>query len=98
MKIKSLFVALALVSSAANASPSNLYDVIYQAHKDGATVIECANNLCFDRFDTTIKRPDYAGSPDGVYIEYENPVDDSYKLLDEAARIVEQTKADQNNQ
>lgn len=98
MKIKSLFAALALVSSAANAAPSNLYDVIYQAHKDGATIIECANNLCFDRFNPTIKRPDYEGGKDGIYIEYENPADDSFKLLDEAARIVQETKADQDNQ
>lgn len=96
MKIKSLFVAMALVSTAANAAPSNLEDVIYQARKDGATIIECVNNLCFDRFTHGPVNPSYAGSPDGVYIEYKDPVEDSYKLLDEAARIVQETKADQN--
>lgn len=94
MKKKALLVlAIASISAMVHAAPSNLEEVVNQARADGATIIECRNGLCYDR-DTFGPAPDiYQGSQDGIYIDYKDPVNDSFKLLSEASRLVKETQA-----
>lgn len=104
MKVKSLLVMLALSASSAvfatqQAGPpahnEQLQKVIDQARKDGAIVVECTAGRCWDK-DTYAPMTEYEGSEDGIYLDMVDPAHDSYQLLDEAMRIVEETKAKAN--
>lgn len=104
MKLKSLLVMLALSASSAvfatqQAGPpahnEQLQKVIDQARKDGATVIECVAGRCWNK-DTYATVEGYEDSPDGIYLDMLDPAADSYQLLDEAMRIVEETKVRTN--
>lgn len=93
---KATLMALLLVAAPvmANQPPDNLEQVIEKARKDGATIIECTAGWCYDKYTMAPADPEaYKDSPDGIYIQFKNPVNDSYKLLQDAAQIVEETKA-----
>lgn len=93
---KATLMALLLVAAPvmADSKPDNLEQVIEKARKDGATIIECTAGWCYDKYTMApADKETYEGSPDGIYIQFKNPAEDSYKLLGEAAQIVEETKA-----
>lgn len=90
MKKVSLMMLLALAAPVM--AQTSLEQVIDKARKDGATIIQCNKGLCYNK-DTLapLNNPEaYKDSPDGLYIEFENPSEDAFKLLDEAARIAKQ--------
>jgi hypothetical protein len=92
---RATLMALLLIAAPvmADSKPDNLEQVIEKARKDGATIIECTAGWCYDKY--TMAPADaetYKDSPDGIYIQFKNPAEDSYKLLDEAAQIVKETQ------
>lgn len=90
MKKVSLMMLLAL--SLPVVAQTNMEKAIDKAREEGATIIQCGAGLCYNA-DTGMppSNPDsYKDSPDGVYLEFENPSEDTFKLLDEVARITKQ--------
>lgn len=93
-KASLMMLLVASLPVLANTAPTNLEQVIDKARKDGATIIECYAGRCYnkDTFAPVLEPGRYAESPDGIYIEFANPADDAYKLLDDAVRITQETK------
>lgn len=90
-----LTLLLVVAPAMADSKPDNLEQVIAKARKDGATIIECTAGWCYnkDTMEPVVDPDAYEDSPDGIYIEFKNPVEGNFQLLEEAAQIAEETKA-----